>query len=343
MTILTHVRNYTDSTLERSMSTLADASDRLFALPTGTKELAAGALTVVRRQTYAALGASDAVLATITKRGEEAPAEARQTAIRLRDTTRALLTQAKDVAGRTQDELVSVAGDLTERGSDAAKAARSIDLLAATDGVKDQVESRVGQLKDAFGKLADRGEQIAADLRHDPVLVRLISDTDTRVEKAANQVTSVAQKLRARTAAQVEREAAATTATPVRPTAPSKIPSHKTTVRNTPAGEAPIATTPTYRAAAAETATRKQAARKAAATRKAVAAEVTATRKAAADKAAATRAANAQARADAAENRKAAAVKAAATRKRTATKSAQSAPAKKTAARKTTAARSATK
>ena len=331
MTIFTQVRSYTDSTLGQSMSTLAGASDRLLALPSGTKELATGAFTAARRQAYAALGASDAVLATITKRGEEAPGEAKQTAIRFLDATLALLAQAREVAARAQDQVTSAAGDLTERGTDAAQAARSIDLLAASGSVKDEIEGLIGQLKDAFDKLAIRGEQIAADLRHDPVLVRLISDADTGVEKAANQVTSVAQKLRARTAAQAEREAASTTSTPVRLTPAAKVPTHTTTVRNTPAGQAPIATTPTYRAAAEETATRKAAARKAAATRKAAAEEAAAIRKAAAEKAAATRKEKAEARVQAAEVRKAAAVKAAATRKRTATKASDPAPAKQSA------------
>lgn len=333
MTIITQVRNYTDSTVEQGKSTFAAATDLLLSLPTGTKELATGAVTAVRRQAYVTLGASDAMLAAITKRGEELPGQAKQTAVRLLGTTLDRLAQAKDLAASTQDKVASAAGGLTELGSDAAQAARSINVGATTDGAKDELEGRVGQIKNAIDKLADRGEQIATDLRHDPILVRLISDADTGVEKAANQLTSTAQKLRARTAAQAKREAAGTTSTPVRLTPPAKVPTHKTTVRNTPAGEAPIGTTPTHRAAAEETATRNEAARKAAATRNAAAESAAATRKAAAEKAAATREEKAVARARATEVRKAAAVKAATTRKRTATKTTtRSATAKKASA-----------
>ena len=316
MTILTQVRSYTDATLQQSRSTLAGASDRLLSLPNGTKGLAAGAAMAARRQAFAALGASDAVLASITKRGEAAPSDAKQTAGRFLDSTLTLLAQAREVASRTQQQLASAADELTQRGTGAAQAARSIDLVAAGDSVRDELDTIVAQLKDALDKLAERGEQIATDLRHDPIVARLISDADTGVELAANRVTSAAQKLRARTAAQAEREAAGTTSTPVRPTPAAKVPSHKTTVRNTPAGEASVATNPTHRAAAEENATRKDAARKAAATRKA-----------ATEKAAVTRKGKAETREQAAEARKAASVKAAATRKRTAAKAARPAPA----------------
>jgi DNA-binding protein HU-beta len=125
--------------------------------------------------------------------------------------------------------------------------------------VRETVDSRVDQVKSTFEKLADRGEKVAADLRKEPLVVRVIGDADKFAEKAANEVTSVAQKVRARAANQSESIGATK---PVAKKAP--------VAKNTPAAKTPAAkkapaakiTTPAKKAPAAK----KAAARKALAT-----------------------------------------------------------------------------
>ena len=324
MPIVTDVRTRTDVVIEQTKTTLSsmqqgfssltgDARERATSTVDDGKGLAAGAVSLARKQAFVSLGASDAVLAAATKRGAELPGDVRTNATQLVDTAMAGINRVTDFAGYLQDRAAELAGGLKVRGADAVQTARTLPLSAVT-AIND-AGARVNQLRDAVDKLADRGETVATDLRHDPVLVRLIGDVDNTVEKAADQVTSVAQKLRSRAAVQAEQEAAAATATPVRLTPATQVPTHKTTVRKTPAGQAPISTTPTHRAAAEETAIRKAAAAKAAKTRKIAAVEAAAKREAAAAKAAATRKEAAQARAHATEVRKAAAAKAAETRK----------------------------
>ncbi len=267
----------------RAVVAAGDTADRLVG---DSKVLVASMSGAARKQTYASLGAGDAVAASIIKRGAELPAD---------------LKQASTVLAN------SLVG--------------SLDVARANIRAAVQKATRVpANAADARDKFAERGEQVATDLRHDPVLVRAITAADARLEQVANEITSVAQKVRSRAAAQADHESAATTATPVRLTPASKVPAHKTTTRKTPAGQAPVSVTPTHRAAAHEDQVRADAAAKAADTRKraALAKEHAAeARKAAALKAAATRKENLEA---AAAKRQATATKAAATRKKNAAK-----------------------
>jgi hypothetical protein len=315
MSIMGLARTCADATLEQSKSTLVTASTRVRALPGETRDLTRDALTLARRQAYATMGASDAIVATITRQRQELPVQTKQNAVKLVEGTTARVSAATE---RAQETIASAAGGLTDLSLVVATSVLKITPAATAALIKDAAERRADKARDAYAKLTVRGEQVATDLRHDPVLVRIIHDADSRVEKAANGVTAVAQKVRARASAQAKRESAAISPTPVRLTPATKVPTHKTTVRNTPADEAPVSTTPTHRAAADETATRQAAAKKAAATRKAAAAEAAAKREAAAKKAAATRRRTAAARDQEAKARRDAAVKAAATRKKNA-------------------------
>jgi hypothetical protein len=333
MSIINRARSSAGATLQQGKSTLGftleqgkstvgstvgTVSRGAWALPRATGNITRSALTLARRQAYATVGASDAVVATITRQREELPARAKRNADRLAGATKDRVDVATDAATRVQQKVASAANDLTERSVAAVTSVQKFTPAATLGRLKEAAESGSTQAKDAYAKLAIRGEQVATDLRHDPVLVRVIRGADTRVENAANGVTSVAQKVRTRAAAQAKREGAATSSTPVRVTPASKVPAHRTTVRNTPAAEAAVSVTPTHRAAAYETATRQAAAKKAAATRRANALEATAKREAAVKKAAATRKKTAAAREQAAEARHAAGVKAAATRKKNA-------------------------
>ncbi len=295
MSIAEKARSSAGATLEQSKSAAGLVSGTVRALPAETRGLSRTAVTTLSRQAYATLGAGDAIAATVTRQREELPAK-------LVETTKARVNAATERVTTVQQAIASTAGSLVGRTVDVATSVRKITPAAT-----------LGQAKDAYAKLAVRGEQVATDLRHDPALVRVIRRADGRVESVANGVTAVAQKVRARVSAQAKREARAATSTPVRATPASKVPTHRTTVRETPAAEAAVSTTPTHRAAAYKSAARSAAAKEAAATRKAAADEAAATRKAAAKKAAATRK-------KAADARHAAAVKAAATRKKNAAK-----------------------
>jgi len=225
MSIVSDARTYADSALEQGKSTLTFASGRLVSLTSDarvrattviidTKELALSAFNLAVRQAYATIGASDAILASITKRTSDLPAEAKRSATKLVDTTKGSVGKAsglaetvtaksQELAAKAQEKVVAVAGELKERGEEVVVAARKIDLSATTTVAKDEVEGRVGQVKTAFSKLADRGEQVAADLRHEPLLQRVIGDADKVVERATSEVSSVAQKVRARTTSSV--------------------------------------------------------------------------------------------------------------------------------------------
>jgi hypothetical protein len=311
MSILNRTRTSAGATLERSKSSLSAASGRVQTLPDDALNVTRSAVTLALRPLYATVGAGDALVATVTKQREELPVLVKQTAGKVAQTAKARVARAQDtVAGAT--------GELTGRSAEVVGSLRTVTPAATAARARGVAETRTEQAKDAFRKLTARGEQVTFDLRHDPALVRVIRTADSRVDLAANGVTSVAQKVRARATAQAKREAAATTSTPVRATPAKRVPAHKTTVSKTRAAEAPVSDTATHRAAAQETATRAAAAKKAAATRKAKADEAAAKREAAATKAAATRKQAAAERDEAADARHAAAVKAAATRKKNA-------------------------
>ena len=318
MSVIDRTRTSATTTLGHATSGLSVATDRVRALPEEAWELVHETVQLARRQAYATLGAGDVLVATVTRQRTELPARAKQTAEKFADTTKARVSHVGDLVAAAQGKVVQAAGELTERSTDVVSSVRGVTPAATAARVKDVAGQRTGQAKDAYVKLTVRGEQVATDLRHDPVVARVIRQADTRVDTAANGVTSVAQKVRARASSQAKRESAATTATPVRPTPAKRVPVRETTSARTKAAEAPVSDTATHRAAAEEARVRKAAAEKAAATRKAKADEAAAKRKAAADKAAATRKQAAAERKEAAEVRKAAAVKAAATRKKNA-------------------------
>ena len=318
MSLIDRTRVSAGATLNQSKSSLATASERLRVVPGGTRDLTRSAVTLGRQQAYVTLGFSDAVVATLTRQRETLPVQLKQYVVQLAETAGAGVGRATYFVNKAQEKIASTTGELTERSADVAASARKFTPAATVARLKDTAEGRTSQAKDAYAKLSVRGEQVATDLRHDPVLVRVIGEADNRVGHAANAVTSVAQKVRTRALAQAKRERSATTSTPVRATPANKIPAHRTTIRKTPAEQAAVSTTPTHRAAAQETATREAAAKKAAATRKANAEQAAATRQAAAEKAAATRKKAAAEREQAAKARHDAAVKAAATRKKNA-------------------------
>ncbi len=322
----TDVLSFADSAFDRGRSTLRSVPEQLVSRTSDARErarsstqdgrgLVSSVISLTRRQAYVNVGVSDAVLATLTKRTAELPEDARSAAATVLAAARERARDAADRTAQAQDKLVHVAAGIKNRATDTVDSARSFSLSGATSTVRDDVQSRLDRILDGLGKFAERGEQVAEDLRHDPLVARVITEAGNGVEQAANEVTSVAQKLRARAAAQVERESAAVTSTPVRPVAPDRIPTHKTTVRKTPAGEAAVSPTPTHRAAAHEVEVRKAAGLKAAETRRenAEAAEqATQARKTAAKKAARRRKAAAE---QAAAKRSAASLKAAETRK----------------------------
>jgi hypothetical protein len=345
MSIATEARNRTDDVVEQGKFAVTSVRDRIASLTADTrgrsreaagdtKGLAHGFVDRARRQMYVQIGVNDAILAVVAKRSSEFPGDVKQVVANLTDAGKDRVGRANERATEVQDRLKSVANGLVQRGSAAVDTVREINLRDTTAGAKDSVENRVEKVQDAVGKLANRGEQVVEDLRHDPVIARVIGGADTGVEKATNQLMSVAQKLRDRAAAQRERENATVTSTPVRPVPAEKIPAHTTVARKTLAGDAAISATPTHRAVAHEAEIRHEAGVKAAKTRKKAAesrAKAAEARKATARLAAETRRVNAE---KAAAKRAAAALKAAETRKENNEARERAAETRKTAARK---------
>jgi hypothetical protein len=326
MSKISDARDYADNALGQGISTLVSVPERVVSLSGDAREragrsvedgkgVATSVVSLTRRQVQINVGVSDAIVATIIKRAAELPEDARHAATSIADAAVQRVSDAAERTTRVQDKLVQVAGGLKDRAGNTVDSVRGFTLTGATSDVRDDLQSRIARISDGLDKFAERGEQVTDDLRHDPVVARVLSDAGKGVEQAANEITSIAQKVRSRAAAQVERESAATTSTPVRPVAPGKIPTHKTTVRKTRAGEAAISPTPTHRAAAHEAEIRQAAAVKAAETRKdnvKAAEQATRARKIAAQNAARTRKAAAE---ESAAKRSAAALKAAETRK----------------------------
>jgi hypothetical protein len=233
MSIVSDARTYADTALEQGKSTFTFAQGRLLSLTSDAREratsiagdtrgLALGAVGLARRQAYAAIGATDALFASITKRAEDFPGGTKRNATKLVDTTKAR---------------INLAGEIAE-------SARKIDLGATTATAKDEVDSRVEQVKTTFGKLADRGEKVAAELRQEPIVVRVLTDAETVVERAANEVTAVAQKVRSRTSSA---SPAPVTKAPARK-APAKKAPARVAPTTAPAAGAPAAKTPAKKA-----------------------------------------------------------------------------------------------
>src|SRR3954453_16473239 len=158
---------------------------------------------------------------TVSSRVRAVPADTR-------NITRTAVAVARQQAYATVGAGDAIVATVTRQREELpAQAKQSADrLLAATKNRASSIRkiTPAAIVKDAYAKLTVRGEQVATDLRHDPVLVRLIRNADTRVANAANGVTSVAQQVRARALSQAKRESAAATDTPVRVTPANKVP-----------------------------------------------------------------------------------------------------------------------
>ena len=219
-------------TLEHGKSTVGTVSSRVRALPADTLNITRSALTMARRQAYATVGATDAVVATVTRQREELPARAKRNADKLAE-PQGRVNVATDAAARVQQTIASAASELTERSVAAATSVQNITPAAT-----------LGRLKTPPTLEAPRRRTPTPSSPFAASRSRPICDT-TRSSSASSACRHpggdgrqrrhlAAQKVRTRASAQAKREAAAASSTPVRTTPTSKVPAHRTTVRNTP-------------------------------------------------------------------------------------------------------------
>ncbi|MEP6851565.1 MAG: hypothetical protein ABJA87_02715 [bacterium] len=227
MSIVNDVRKYADTALgtaldqgraaparaqELASGLGEDVRSRTLAAVTEVRGLTADLLEVARRQAFAALGASDLIVERLTKRAEELPADTARTAGRLADGARetareqrqsleaiAVLTRA--VSQQAQAQVTAVANELRVRGEEAVGSARSFDLDKARTEVTGEFDSRLEEVRSRFDALADRGERVAAELRREPTVLRVMGNADDVAERAADQVVSLAESLRQRASA----------------------------------------------------------------------------------------------------------------------------------------------
>ena len=99
MSIINQARRSAGATVEQGKSTVgstAALSSRIQTLPAGTRDLTRSALTLARRQAYATIGASDAIVATVTRQRKELPVQAKRNATNLVETTKSRVTVATD-------------------------------------------------------------------------------------------------------------------------------------------------------------------------------------------------------------------------------------------------------
>ncbi len=177
MSITTDIRAYADLALEQGRAALSQAGS---AAGSANKRLTADA----GKQLKAALGAADLVAETVGKQVEtlgkqagrrmdslpELPAVAADNLVKAQESGKALLDRAQD------DALVRL-GELRVRldaGLEAVRSLPSLPVIAAgtTSGYLDSA-------RQAYDRLAVRGEARLADLRKDPRVGKLLGELDS--------------------------------------------------------------------------------------------------------------------------------------------------------------------
>jgi hypothetical protein len=176
MSIATDVRAYADLALEQGKNVLSQAGT---AVSTANQRLAADGPKTV----FAALGVADLVAATVTKqaellgkqaemlgkRVETLPADAAENVTRMQDTGRSLIS-------KTQDDALTRITELRDRLDTGVDSVKALPMLSVTAASITTVY--LSNAKQAFGKLATRGEARLAELRNDPRVTRVLGDLD---------------------------------------------------------------------------------------------------------------------------------------------------------------------
>ncbi|HEX8304950.1 MAG TPA: hypothetical protein VF612_08725 [Jatrophihabitans sp.] len=176
MSIATDVRAYADLALEQGKNVLSQAGT---AVSTANQRLAADGPKTV----FAALGVADLVAATVTKqaellgkqaemlgkRVETLPADAAENVARMQGTGRSLIS-------KTQDDALTRITELRDRLDTGVDSVKALPMLSVTAASITTVY--LSNAKQAFGKLATRGEARLAELRNDPRVTRVLGDLD---------------------------------------------------------------------------------------------------------------------------------------------------------------------
>jgi hypothetical protein len=169
MSIATDVRAYADLALEQGKNVLSQAGA---AVSTANQRLAADAPKTV----FAALGVADLVAAAVTKqaellgkRVETLPADAAENVTRMQGTGRSLIS-------KTQDDALARITELRDRLDTGVDTVKALPMLSVTAASTTTVY--LSNAKQAFGKLAARGEARLTELRNDPRVTRVLGDLD---------------------------------------------------------------------------------------------------------------------------------------------------------------------
>jgi hypothetical protein len=211
-----------------------------------------------RKQALATVGAGDFFVEALTKRAEELPLEVSRNAGRGAATASALARSARAQAATT-------AATVRAQGEKVVDTARKAELPEIPDvpAVRGAFDARVGAVRETaqtrYDQLAERGEYVVRSVRRSPRVLDAVTGADHVAEDLADELSSVAGKVRYRAGANVRsvraQKAAATRA--ARSAGPTG--AQKATAAAGHAGEVTVATARNVPAKAARRAAAKAA------------------------------------------------------------------------------------
>ena len=228
MSLATDARTYADLAVAQGKTALTQATQLLAA---ANQRL----VTDAPKPAYAALGAADLAVATLTKRVEDLPVDAVNGVTKAQQTSQTLLARA-------QSEATAKLTELRTRVGDGLETVTALPTTAKTTGetyLNAAVAAGQGYLtvaKGVYSSLTDRGEAKAAQLQKDPRVAKLfgqLSDvTDSVVPAAKSAFDDVTTPVK---------PARKTTATKAPTAKATKAPAKKAPARKAAATKAPAA------------------------------------------------------------------------------------------------------
>ena len=153
-----------------------------------------------RKQALATVGAGDFIVEALTKRAEELPLEVQ------RNAGRGVAT-ASTLAHSARVQATTTAASVRARGGKVVETARKAELPEIPDvpTVRGAVDARVGTAREValtrYEQLAERGEHVVRSVRRSPVVLNAVTGVDHVAEDLADELSSVAGKVRYRAAA----------------------------------------------------------------------------------------------------------------------------------------------
>ncbi len=153
-----------------------------------------------RKQALATVGAGDFVVEALTKRAEELPLEVQ------RNAGRGVAT-ASTLARSARVQATTTAASVRARGGKVVETARHVELPEIPDvpSVRGAVDARVETAREIaltrYEQLAERGEHVVRSVRRSPRVLDAVTGVDHVAEDLADELSSVAGKVRYRAGA----------------------------------------------------------------------------------------------------------------------------------------------